>query len=149
MLRCQLFAMRQLESLDVWRVAQELAQAAYAVTMHPGLSRHFALTDQMRRAAVSIPANIAEGYALASTAQFIRFLRISLGSAAELLSHLHLLRKLALCPDSDVAAVIALCQRVVSMLVGLLRKLSRAGGSRFPFPASRFPAKGAREGPPS
>src|SRR6266550_2410126 len=119
--RCYVRGVRQLESFDVWRAAQELACSAYGLTMQGTLSKHFALSDQIRRAAISIPANIAEGYALATTAQFIRFLRISLGSTAELLSHLHVLKKLGLSPANDIDPAVALSTRVLSMLVGLLR----------------------------
>src|SRR6266550_582522 len=131
--------MRQLESLDVWRSAQDLAEVAYRLTMEAPLSRHFALADQVRRTAISIPANIAEGYALSTTMQFVRCLRISLGSASELRSHLELVRRLNLAQAEPSAQAAALCVRVISMLVGLLRSLARRGGSRFPFPASRFP----------
>ncbi|SRR5713101_7784073 len=131
--------MKQLEKLDVWRAAQDLAHSAYILTMAPPLSRHFALSDQVRRAAISIPANIAEGYALASTLQFIRCLRISLGSAAELRSHLELVVRLKLADSASTAVVIQLCTRVISMLVGLLRSLSTKPGPRFSFPDSRFP----------
>jgi four helix bundle protein len=55
---------KQLESLDDYRIAQELATNAYHLTLAPPLSKHFALSDQIRRAAISVPANIAEGYAL-------------------------------------------------------------------------------------
>src|SRR6266850_822254 len=133
--------MRQLESFHVWRAAQELAHSAYGLTMHSPLSKHFALSDQIRRAAISIPANIAEGYALATTAQFVRCLRISLGSTAELLSHLNLLKGLGLSPAGDIDPAVVLSNRVLSMLVGLLRKLDRARGSRLSFPVSRLPIK--------
>src|SRR5438132_857986 len=94
--RFYLGPMRQLEQLDAWRVAQELAETAYRLTMTSPLDRHFGLMDQIRRAAASIPANMAEGYALSTTEQFIRCLRISLGSAAELRTHLDLVRRLEL-----------------------------------------------------
>src|SRR6266576_5986207 len=74
--RFYLGPMRQLQQLDAWRVAQELAETAYRLTMTSPLDR--------------IPANMAEGYALSTTEQFIRCLRISLGSAAELRTHLDL-----------------------------------------------------------
>jgi four helix bundle protein len=133
--------MRQLHSLDVWRGAQDLAEVAYRLTTQATLSRHFALVDQMRRASISIPANIAEGYALGTTTQFVRYLRISLGSAAELGSHLEILRRLKLTEETPVSEAATLCDRVIAMLVGLLRKLGRKSTSRFPFPASRFPIK--------
>src|SRR5690242_8874781 len=137
--RSYLRPMRQLEQLDTWRVAQELAEAAYRLTMTSPLDRHFALIDQIRRAAVSIPANMAEGYALSTTEQFIRCLRISLGSAAELRTHLDLVRRLALAEQQATAQAISLCTRVTSLVVGLLRKLGQRSRSRFPCPVSRFP----------
>ena len=134
-------AMRQLESLDAWRIALELAEAAYRLTMTSPLDRHFGLIDQIRRAAVSTPANMAEGYALSTTAQFIRCLRISLGSAAELRTHLDLVRRLKLAEAEGTAQAISLCTRVISLVVGLLRKLGQRSRSRFPFPVSRFPTR--------
>jgi four helix bundle protein len=132
---------KQLESLDAYRTAQELAVAAYSITMSPPLSKHFALSDQIRRAAISVPANIAEGYALGTTVQFIRCLRISLGSAAELRSHLDITRKMGLANASGIDAASALSIRVISILVGLLRKLSSRLGARVPIPVSRVPIK--------
>src|SRR5437867_6952024 len=70
--------------------------------------RRNCLVDQIRRAAISIPANIAEGYALGSTAQFLRCLKISLGSATELFTHLSLLHALSILPDPEVAQCLEL-----------------------------------------
>ncbi|HUK20992.1 MAG TPA: four helix bundle protein [Gemmatimonadales bacterium] len=117
--------MRNLDSLDAWRYAQETARSAYLLSMEPRLAKHFALIDQIRRAGVSIPANIAEGYALATKAQFIRCLRIALGSAAELNSHLMLLKSLSILPEPMVAESLAFVDREISIIVGLLRKLDR------------------------
>jgi four helix bundle protein len=113
--------------------------AAYAITMSPPLSKHFALSDQIRRAAISVPANIAEGYALSTTVQFIRCLRISLGSAAELRSHLDVTKRMNLGDVSALDSSIVLNTRVIAILVGLLRKLSKHVGTRVPSPVSRFP----------
>jgi four helix bundle protein len=115
---------RKLNRLDAWRTAQELAYQAYLLTLDPKLSRHFALIDQMRRAALSVPANIAEGYALGTTPQFLRGLKIALGSNTELYSHLTVLARLDLVPSQDVRLVIDLCNRVIAMTIGLIRKLS-------------------------
>ncbi len=145
----QFRTMRQLQSLDAWRAGQDLAERAYVLTLQPALHRHFALVDQIRRAAISIPANIAEGYALGTTTQFVRYLGISLGSAAELGSHLEILRRLKLTDEAHVSEAAALCVRVISMLVGLLRKLGRQSTSRFPFPVSRFPLRTHAPGSPS
>lgn len=138
--------MRQLESLDAYRTAHHLAAQAYSLTQVAPLSRHFALMDQIRRACISVPANIAEGYALGSTPQFIRCLRISLGSAAELRSHLDIAKRLELGNLKDLDATSQLTMRVIAILVGLLKKLDRNARSRAPFPVSRFPIKPNREG---
>jgi four helix bundle protein len=90
------------------------------------------LADQIRRAAISIPANIAEGYALGTTLQFIRCLRISLGSAAELRSHLDVTKKLELADSSQIEITIDLSVRVIAIVVGLLRKLGARLPTRLP-----------------
>ena len=118
--------MRNLESFDAWKCARDLATRAYQLTMSTQLQRHFALSDQIRRAALSIPANIAEGYALGTTPQFLRCLRISLGSVAELRCHLELGRRLGLIGEPAASEEIGLCDRMVGILLGLIRKLSRA-----------------------
>src|SRR5438034_604078 len=76
--------MRRLESLDAWRGAQDVAYHGYLLTLEANLSKHFALIDQIRRASLSIPATIAEGYALGTTLQFVRCLKLALGSTVEL-----------------------------------------------------------------
>jgi four helix bundle protein len=114
----------KLERLDAWRAAQDLAYEAYLLTLSPALSRHFALIDQIRRAALSVPANIAEGYALGTTPQFLRGLKIALGSNSELYSHLTVLARLELVSSANVKSVLALSDRVIAMTIGLIRKLS-------------------------
>ena len=136
--RSHYVVMKQLESLHAYKAAQDLAASAYGLTMLAPLSKHFALCDQIRRSSLSIPANIAEGYALATTMQFVRCLRISLGSAAELRSHLDITRRLKLIPAASIDDSIALTTRVIAMLVGLLRALSRKLPNRFPLRVSRF-----------
>jgi len=114
---------RRLESLEAWKVARQLAGAAYRLTLHPPLSRHFALADQIRRAAPSIPANIAEGYSLATKPQFVRCLRIALGSATELRTHLELVQELELSPEKPTAETLKRCDRVIGLIIGVIRSL--------------------------
>jgi four helix bundle protein len=70
--------------LDVWRTAIDLAKDVYEVTQRYPKEEVFGLVAQMRRCAVSIPSNIAEGAARNSRKEFLQFLHIALGSAAEL-----------------------------------------------------------------
>ena len=75
------------ESLDVWKHACRLATRVYEALRD---CRDFGLKDQMTRAAVSVPSNIAEGYERGSNPDFIRFLNIAKGSAAELRTQLYI-----------------------------------------------------------
>src|SRR5256885_15262918 len=115
--------MRRLESLEAWNVAGQLGGAAYRLTLEPPLSRHFALVDQIRRAAPSIPANIAEGYGLATKPQFIRCLRIALGSAMELRTYLDLIQQLDLSPAMRTGEVLEQSDRLIGLIIGLIRSL--------------------------
>src|SRR5207302_55771 len=117
--------MRRLESLEAWRAARKLAVLAYRLTLEPPLSRHFSLADQIRRAAPSIPANIAEGYGLTTKPQFVRCLRIALGSAMELRTHLELIQQLDLSPAKPTAEAVDSCERLIGLIIGLIRSLLR------------------------
>ncbi len=72
------------KELIVWQRAMELAQAVYSLVKFLPKEETYALSDQMRRSAVSIPSNIAEGHARQSTKEFVQFLCIARGSRAEL-----------------------------------------------------------------
>lgn len=76
--------------LDVWRMGLELAEAVYQSTSSFPKAELFGLTSQMRRAAVSVPSNIAEGRERGSSKEFLRFISIALGSLAELETQLEL-----------------------------------------------------------
>jgi four helix bundle protein len=76
--------------LDVWHLGVELAETVYRITARFPKAELFCLTAQMRRAAVSIPSNIAEGRARDSSREFLHFLSISRGSLAELDTQLEL-----------------------------------------------------------
>jgi four helix bundle protein len=116
--------MRRLESLDAWKAARQLAAMAYRLTLEAPLSRHFALSDQIRRAAPSVAANVAEGYGLATKPQFVRCLRIALGSAMELRTHLELVQELRLSTEPEpVAEALQRCERLIGLIIGLIRSL--------------------------
>ena len=116
-----------MESLEAWKVARRLSGTAYRLTLEPPLSRHFALADQIRRAAPSIPANIAEGYGLATKPQFVRCLRIAPGSATELRTHLELVQELELSSAQPTEDALGQCDRAIGLIVGLIRSLVGRG----------------------
>ena len=120
--------MHRFRSLDVWKVATELSRNTYRATMTPGFRGHYPLADQIRRAAISIPANLAEGYGLGTRAQLIRCARMALGSAYELECHLALAAELNLLSRESSTELPDLTKRSISLLIGLLRGLDRQQG---------------------
>jgi four helix bundle protein len=83
-------AIRSYKDLIVWSASMNLAHEVYNVTEAFPKSERFALTSQMRRAAISIPSNIAEGWGRNSAASFSYFLKIAFGSYTELMTQLEL-----------------------------------------------------------
>src|SRR5208282_1403515 len=92
---------KSFRDLDVWHLGVELAETVYRVTARFPKSEIFALSSQMRRAAVSIPSNIAEGRSRDSRREFLYFLSVSRGSLAELETQLELAIRLDY-TDSDL-----------------------------------------------
>jgi four helix bundle protein len=82
------------KDLNVWKESMTLAKEVYRLTKNFPKEETFGLVSQMRRAAVSIPSNIAEGAARNSNKEFIQFLHVSLGSLAELETQLLLSKEL-------------------------------------------------------
>lgn len=78
----------KIEELKVWQLAIELTNSIYIITNNGFFSKDFALRDQIRKSAISVPSNIAEGFERNSTNQFIYFLVIAKGSAGELRTQL-------------------------------------------------------------
>lgn len=115
--------MNRLQSLKAWTEAGQLAREAYRLTMVDPLKYHFGLADQIRRAGVSVPANIAEGYGLGTRPQLIRCLRIALGSAYELRTCIEIAIDLSLAAPERGRAASDRCTLVVRLLIGLLKRL--------------------------
>jgi len=77
------------EDIEAWQTGRELTKQIYSVSRGHTFSRDFALRDQIRRAAISITSNIAEGFERQTTREFIRFLYIAKGSSGEVRSQLY------------------------------------------------------------
>jgi four helix bundle protein len=106
-------------NLDAWKNSMELAKSIYEITARFPDAERFGLVSQMRRAAVSIPSNIAEGAARGSDGEFIRFLNIARGSLAELQTQVLLARDLGFMPDSSTAE--SLIDDISRQLNGLIK----------------------------
>ena len=116
-------AIKSHKDLNVWQSAMLLAERLYRDTAVFPREEIYGMTSQIRRAGVSIAANIAEGFGRSQTSQFIQFLRISQGSAQELDTHLILAGRLGLLTPQVTGDLQEECQRVSKMLRGLIRSL--------------------------
>lgn len=118
-------SIRDYRDLDVWKAGMALAAATYKVTAEFPREELYGLVSQMRRACVSIPANIAEGYGRETTGAFIQFLRVAQGSLKELETLVTLSDQLGFLEDGKAASLSANCERLGKMLRGLIRALER------------------------
>ena len=118
-------AFRSYRDLDVWQKAMTVAKEVYAATAGFPDHERFGLVNQMRRAAVSIASNIAEGHARGSTGEFQRFILIAMGSVAELETQLLLSTSLGFLMQPSADAVLRELDSVGKMLRALHRSLSK------------------------
>jgi four helix bundle protein len=101
----------------------DLVEETYRLTQSFPKKEVYALSSQMRRAAVSIPANIAEGHARESTKEFLHYISIALGSLAELETHLILAGRLSYLEERDVSTTLSEADELGRMLRGLQKAL--------------------------
>lgn len=116
-------SLRCFQDLIVWQESMQLAKEIYKLVKLLPSEERYALSDQMRRAAVSIPSNIAEGQARNSTKEFIQFIYIAKGSNAELLTQLLLCADFSYVTNEQTAEAILLSKKVNRLLTGLIRSL--------------------------
>jgi four helix bundle protein len=115
--------MKNFRNLKVWERAHQVVLQVYAATRSFPREEIYGLTSQIRRAAYSIPSNIAEGCGRGSDADFGRFVSIALGSASELEYHLLLSRDLGMLPADAHAELVERVAEVGRMLNGLLQSI--------------------------
>jgi len=111
--------------LNVWNYAKDLAVEIYKLTMDGELSKDYNLKDQIRRSAVSIPSNIAEGSEKSSDKEFIRHLNIARGSTAELLTQLLIAKEIGYISEDQFRDYYEKCTEVTKMLTGLIKSKSK------------------------
>jgi four helix bundle protein len=110
--------------LEVWRKSLDLVERCYALVESLPPRRRFVFGDQILRAAVSIPANIAEGQRRPHRA-YLNHLSIALGSQAELETHLEIARRLRFQAEAEISATMVLVESIGQMLHALTRSLGR------------------------
>ncbi len=116
-------AIRSYRELEVWQLGMDLAECCYRATKSFPREEMFGLTSQIRRAAVSIPANIAEGQGRAHTKEFLNHLSITRGSLKELETHLILSHRVELLPKQTLEDLLNLTDRIGRMLSQLRKAL--------------------------
>ena len=116
--------------LIAWQKSMELCEQVYAISKHFPPDERFGLTVQIRRASVSIPSNIAEGYGRRSKQDYLRFLNIALGSLCEVETQLILSVKLGFANSDTVGSCLDLVREVDRVLCGLIRAVSDSTAHR-------------------
>jgi len=111
------------EKLEVWQEAITLADSVYSITRTFPDAGRFGLTNQMRRAAVSISSNLAEGSSRSSRPDFARFVEIATGSLFEVVSQATISKRQAFLSEADFNRLYSACEKQSKMLSGLRRSL--------------------------
>ena len=115
--------MKDFRRLIVWQRAHEAALAVYGLTAAFPSQERYGLVQQLRRAAVSISSNIAEGCGYSSEAEFARFLQVAFGSASEVQCQLILARDLGMGPSTSLQLAYTKTEEVKRMLARLLARI--------------------------
>ncbi len=111
------------KELKIWQKGIDLVEACYRVSQGFPTNEQFGLTSQLRRAAVSVPANIAEGYGRESRKEYLRFLAVAQGSLKELETHIIISERLNYLTHSQANRLLADTTEEGKMIGGLMRKL--------------------------
>ena len=112
--------MRDFEELEVWKISCQLACRVYQALRG---CKDYGLLGQMTRAAVSIPSNIAEGSERGSDREFVQFLYVTRGSAAELRTQIYIAGRLAVLTKEQVSEFALATKRIARMLFALITRL--------------------------
>jgi len=126
-------SIKRFEDVEAWKKGRELTQRIYQITSQSKFTRDYALRDQIRRAAISITSNIAEGFDRGGNREFVQFLAIARGSASELKSQLYTALDVGYVDQKEFAELYQLAHSVVLLIGGFIKYLqqSELGGQKF------------------
>ena len=122
-------AIKSYQDLQVWQRGMVIAELVYQLTQKFPREEMFGLTSQMRRAATSIPANLAEGWGRGTTKEFLRFIRIANGSLRELETHLILAQRVKLVTPELIQPILGQLTTLSRQLTALQRSLLKRSSS--------------------
>lgn len=116
-------AIKSYRDLKVWERAMDLVEGSYRLASLLPTDEHYGIVSQIRRAAVSVPAGIAEGHGRDHLGDYLHHLSVANGSLMELETHLLIAQRLAYLKMNDIELLLGLTAEVGRMLAGLTRKL--------------------------
>ena len=116
---------KSFEEIDAWKKGGRLVCEVYRLTKKGEFGHDFALRDQIRKSAISIPSNIAEGFERDSVKAFINFLYIAKGSSGELRTQLYLARRLGYIDAAQARDLVSKAKDISRMLAGLIDYLKK------------------------
>ncbi|HET8809046.1 MAG TPA: four helix bundle protein [Flavobacteriaceae bacterium] len=117
--------MHNFQQLKIWQKAMDIVEDTYRLTIQFPKEEKYGLTSQMRRSAVSIPSNIAEGSGRNTNGEFKNFLGISSGSSSELITQLILSERLQLASEKNIKLILDQLVEVQKMNYTLIQKFSK------------------------
>ncbi len=121
------------EELQVWQKARRLVREIYAVSKNSAFGRDLGLRDQIRRAAVSVMSNVAEGFERGGTGEFVQFLSLAKGSAGEVRSQLYVAHDQGYLSPEEFDQLASLASEKSRLISGLMSYLRKSGvkGTKF------------------
>jgi four helix bundle protein len=124
---------RYFEELDVWQEARSITNKIYQITRSSAFSKDYGLTDQIRRAAVSIMSNIAEGFERGGNQEFLQFLYIAKGSCGEVRAQLYVALDQGYINGKDFNELFTSAKRLSIMISNLITHIRKSGlkGEKF------------------
>ena len=127
-------AFKAFDEIGVWKEARKLVNEIYSLTCREPFCRDFGMRDQIQRAAVSICSNVAEGFERRGNKEFINFLWIAKGSAAEVASQLYHANDLGYVNEHQFAACSAHAKKISAMIYKLISSISDPSRTKLPHP---------------
>ena len=126
-------SIKSFKDIKAWQRGMQLTRDVYHATQKTPFSRDFPLRNQLWRAAISIPSNIAEGFEREGTKEFIQFLTIAKGSTGEVQTQLQIAFDVGYLTETQFKSMDSLCNELIFLISGFLRYLRSSGisGNKF------------------
>ena len=120
---------KSFEGLNVYQKAKLLTNEIYSITKKPSFSKDHGLTEQIRRASISVMSNIAEGFERGTRPEFVRFLYISKGSCGEIRAQLEIAKDQGYLSETDHVRIREMAKMVSGIISNLITSLKRSQSS--------------------